>query len=406
MKKIFFLSKGVPDKNRKWGSTINSLVRKCFENENFEIISIYLDEINKESKIVDSNSKEYSFSIKLNFFEKITTWLINALTIFHFPLRRKFNIFIKSLDKPDVVICMNTLSGYIAQDIKCKKIIFVGENEKILYKNQILNKLNFNFFKSLIFFFKNVPYYLFSNISSCRLYNKFNRIFFWGYHDFLFYKKKLSFKKLSYIENPVEFKDQTDKQNVNTIDNNLINFQDKVKESNKYNILIIGHLRATHQVEGLTFFFKKVKKELMKINLWNNLNIFIIGKFEPNIFLKKISKFNNVHFTGFVENINYFYDNSDCNLIISTPNLGNRSRVLDFWINKTPVVMRGNSLNYPQLIDKFNGLFGISPKSIASAIKEVTSNEILKRKITLNGYETAKNSFDLKDFKQKLFREI
>ena len=68
--------------------------------------------------------------------------------------------------------------------------------------------------------------------------------------------------------------------------------------------------------------------------------------------------------------------------------------------------MRGNSLNYPQLIDKFNGLFGISPKSIASAIKEVTSNEILKRKITLNGYETAKNSFDFKDFKQKLFREI
>ena len=64
----------------------------------------------------------------------------------------------------------------------------------------------------------------------------------------------------------------------------------------------------------------------MKINLWNNLNIFIIRKFEPNIFLKKISKFNNVHFTGFVENINYFYDNSDYNLIISTPNLGNRSR--------------------------------------------------------------------------------
>ena len=65
--------------------------------------------------------------------------------------------------------------------------------------------------------------------------------------------------------------------------------------------------------------------------------------------------------------------------------------------------MRGNSLNYPQLIDKFNGLFGISPKSIASAIKEVTSNEILKRKITLNGYNS-KNSFDFKDFK-KLFRK-
>ena len=68
--------------------------------------------------------------------------------------------------------------------------------------------------------------------------------------------------------------------------------------------------------------------------------------------------------------------------------------------------MRGNSFNYPQLINKFNGLFGLSPKSIASAIKEVTSNEILKRKITLNGYKTAKNCFDVKNFREKLFREI
>ena len=66
MKKKFFLCKGVPDKNRKWGSVINSLVRKCLE-KNFEIISIYLDEINKESKIVDSNSKIFIF-YKVKFF--------------------------------------------------------------------------------------------------------------------------------------------------------------------------------------------------------------------------------------------------------------------------------------------------------------------------------------------------
>ena len=68
--------------------------------------------------------------------------------------------------------------------------------------------------------------------------------------------------------------------------------------------------------------------------------------------------------------------------------------------------MRGNNSNYPQLINRFNGLFGLSPKSIASAIKEVTSNEILKRKITLNGYKTAINCFDVKIFKEKLFKEI
>ena len=69
MKKIFFCARVFLIKIEN-GEVINGLVRKCLENENFELISIYLDEINKESKIVDLNNKEYSFSIKLNFFEK------------------------------------------------------------------------------------------------------------------------------------------------------------------------------------------------------------------------------------------------------------------------------------------------------------------------------------------------
>ncbi len=406
MKKIFFLSKGISNRNRNWGSAINGVVRHCLENESFEITNIYLDDEKNENKIINKNKKEYSFSIKLSFYEKIITWFINILSLFHFPLRRKFKSFINDLDKPDILICMNTLSGYLAQDIECKKIIFVGENEKILYKNLILNKLNLSFFKGLIFFFKNFIFYFFSDISSSRLYSKFDKTFFWGYHDYLFYKNKLSSDKVSYIENPIEFEKKIVNQNKNNIDDDLIHLEDKINQKDKHNILIIGHLRATHQVEGLTFFFKKVRKELIKINLWDNLNIFIIGKFEPNSFIKNISNLNNVYFTGFVKNIKYFYDNSDCNLIISTPNLGNRSRVIDFWINKTPIVIRGNNANFPHLIDGYNGLTGLSPKSIASAIKEVTSNEILKKTITLNGYKTAKTCFDLRDFKKKLFKEI
>ena len=99
---------------------------------------------------------------------------------------------------------------------------------------------------------------------------------------------------------------------------------------------IIGHLKATHQNEGLIYFFSKVKKELMEIDFWNKLNIFIIGKFKPSAKVRKISRYKNVFFTGFAEEIGYFYKKTDCNLLISTPDLGNRSRIAEFWVNKTP----------------------------------------------------------------------
>ena len=73
-----------------------------------------------------------------------------------------------------------------------------------------------------------------------------------------------------------------------------------MNEKNKFNLTIIGHLKATHQIEGLNFFFSKVKKELLKIDFWDKLNIFIIGKFEPNNHLKNISNYKNVFFKFFI----------------------------------------------------------------------------------------------------------
>ena len=90
-------------------------------------------------------------------------------------------------------------------------------------------------------------------------------------------------------------------------------------------------------------------------------------------------------------------------LIISNPSLGNRSRVVDFWIN-IYIYIYIYITQIPQLINRFNGLFGLSQKSIASAIKEVTSKNF-KRKMPLNGYKTAINCFDVKIFKENYLKK-
>ena len=93
-------------------------------------------------------------------------------------------------------------------------------------------------------------------------------------------------------------------------------------------------------------------------------------------------------------------------MLISTPDLGNRSRIADFWINQTPIVARLKTSHYPQIIDNYNGLIADTPKLIASKIKEVTTNQHLKKKIKINGFNTAMSCFKLSDFQNKIKKTI
>ena len=406
MKKVYFLCNGKTDLKRKWGSPINGIVEKFFNDKNYDVTSFYLNEELKKNHLHKTDQKKQEIIIKLNFIEKLISWFLNLICIFHFIEKIKFNSFLKNFEKPDVIVCMNTFSGYLVKNIKCKKIIFVGERQSLLYKNQIINRIKENYISGIFFLLKNIGFFIFADTSNIKLYKKFKHVFFWSYHDFLFFKKKISSNNIEYIANPII--NITNKKLSDKFESkeNKFFLEKLTKEKDKSNIVIIGHLKATHQIEGLIYFFNKVKRELLNINIWDKLNIFIIGKFEPNQYLKKISNYQNVYFTGFVDDISIFYRFADCNLVVSTPNLGNRSRIADFWINKTPVVARLDNINFPQIIHEYNALIGNNPNLIASHIKEVTTNKFLKNKIITNGYTTAINSFGLDQFKMKLDRII
>ena len=409
MKTVYFITDGVVERNRNWGSKIDSIIEDVLNERKYQIHSLYLSkDLEKldHTKIESNSPHTYVVSIKLNLIQKIISWILNFFSIFHFFEKKKFTKYIKNVDKPDLIICMNSLAGYVASHLDCKKILFVGQRQKNWYRTQIYNSLKENIISGTYFLIKNISFYLLADISNLILYKKFNKVFFWSYYDFNIFKNKVKKNVFSYIENPVlenQLKD-TNSDNYNEKINLL--YKNKLNEKNKFNLTIIGHLKATHQIEGLNFFFSKVKKELLKIDFWDKLNIFIIGKFEPNNHLKNISNYKNVFFTGFAEDLNYFYKKTDCNLLISTPDLGNRSRIADFWINQTPIVARLKPLHYPQIINNFNGLIAVTPKTIASKIKEVTTNENLKKKIKINGFNTGMSCFKLSDFRNKIEKTI
>ena len=409
MKTVYFITDGVVERNRNWGSKIDSIVEKILKEQDFKVNIFYLT---KDLEKLDENDIEnYSkttqiISIKLNYFQKVVSWFLNLISIFHYFENRKFKYVIKNYNKPDLIICMNSLAGYVANNIESKKIIFVGQRQKNLYRTLIYNALKENIFSGSYFLFKNIGFYLLADISNVNLFNKFNKVFFWSYYDFNTFKSRDKKNVFSYIENPIlESQIKNIDNNKNYINDNYP-YKNELEEKNKFKLTIIGHLKATHQNEGLIYFFSRVKKELMKIDFWDKLNIFVIGKFEPSKSVKKISNYKNVYFTGFAKEISYFYMKTDCNLLISTPDLGNRSRIAEFWVNKTPVVARIKNIHYPQIIDNYNSLIAYTPKLIASKIKEVTTNENIKNKIIMNGFLTGKSCFKLDEFKNKFENTI
>ena len=157
----------------------------------------------------------------------------------------------------DLIICMSYLAGYSAIDIKSKKILFVGQRQKNLYRTLIYNRLKENIFFGFYFLLKNISFYLFADIANIKLFKKFNKVFFWSYYDFSKFKSKDKENAFNYIENPVLETQIKNIDNDKNYKNNNYLFQKELDEKNKYNLTIIGHLKATHQNEGLIYFSQK-----------------------------------------------------------------------------------------------------------------------------------------------------
>ena len=73
MKKVYFITDGVVDRNRNWGSKIDSIVENILKKQDYEIYTFYiskeLDKLDKHSIENNSNFTQL-VSAKLNLLEK------------------------------------------------------------------------------------------------------------------------------------------------------------------------------------------------------------------------------------------------------------------------------------------------------------------------------------------------
>lgn len=407
IKKITFVCKGIP--REVHNSNLHNTVHNILDKE-FKLISYFLEEDhslfkNNENYFYLNNDKT-KIVVKINKLNLVQKILSFFLIVFKKHLifeKKNFLNLTKGLET-DLVICFNWFSGYFSEHICSKKILFIGERQKILYQQMIINNLKIKLVTGILFLLKNIFFFIFIERSNMKLIKKFSRVYCWPFNDFIYFLDK-GLKNVNYLENPLSF-EETDKFNLEK-DYELKKYKDIIEEKNKFNFLIVGHLKATHQIEGFHFFFNKVVPLLIKRNLFDKMNIFIIGKYKADKYTKKISNFKNVFFTGFVKNIKYFYENCDCNLLVTKPDLGNRHRISDFWFNKTFVISRTSQNYYPQLIHDFNCLVSKNENDLVEQISKFMDMTVEERnKIVDNGYKTCLSFFSINSFKNKLIEII
>ena len=87
MKKVYFLTDGIVERQRNWGSKIDSIVEDVLKKQDYEFYSFYLtkelDKLGKPTFINDS-PKINIVSIRLNLAKKFFSWILNLFSVFHF----------------------------------------------------------------------------------------------------------------------------------------------------------------------------------------------------------------------------------------------------------------------------------------------------------------------------------
>ena len=151
----------------------------------------------------------------------------------------------------------------------------------------------------------------------------------------------------------------------------------------------IGNLNATGNYNGFKYLLKEIIPRIKDKNL--RFNIFGRGSFP-----EKFNSYKNntlLKIKGFVRDIDKSILRSKFCLILNNAYknslVGGYTRVIYYFsMNKCLVAHKNLRKSMPELKHNFNCLLGSSPKEIIKLLKIASNNDILRKKIELNAYNT------------------
>lgn len=170
--------------------------------------------------------------------------------------------------------------------------------------------------------------------------------------------------------------------------------RDRVDRNGRPRLLLIGHLRGTSTLDGLTRFGEEVLPELERELGPDAFEVRIVGAHDPPPHLARLLARPSVRLLGVVEDVDAEFAAADVTVVPTSVALGTRVRILSAFSHGCPVVAhRANSTGIPELADERNVLLGNTGRELANGILRLLDDRLLARSLEQEGRETYERFF-------------
>lgn len=159
----------------------------------------------------------------------------------------------------------------------------------------------------------------------------------------------------------------------------------------KLKMLHLGAIQHLPSYRSLEYLFKDIFPRLSS-DLINHIELTIVGNVIEggrSKYIKELAKpFQNVVFTGYVDDIRPFYEESDLQIVASTDSAGIRTRIIESFTYGLPVLSTTIGCNGIKGIEsKKNILIADTPEEFIGAFKTILSQPEMLKTIKHNAFD-------------------
>jgi glycosyltransferase involved in cell wall biosynthesis len=157
---------------------------------------------------------------------------------------------------------------------------------------------------------------------------------------------------------------------------------------NDPNVIFIGGMHWPPNNEGVIWFINNVYPILM--DKYPELKIFFIGKNPP----ENLLNLKNVHFPGYVLDLESFWEISRVFIVPLLSGGGMRVKILEAWAKGIPVVSTSIGAEGIRYTKDKDIIIADKPQEFADGIFSVLDNQELTQRLSISGRETVEIYYD------------
>lgn len=158
------------------------------------------------------------------------------------------------------------------------------------------------------------------------------------------------------------------------------------------NIITLGTLHYPPNADGIRWFIQKVYP-LVKTN-FTNVTLTVIGKNPPSDFLLAASQDSSIQITGYVPDLEPYFQQAALIVVPVRAGSGMRVRILEAFSRAIPVVTTTIGLEGIAASLESDVLVGDSPEEFSSQVCRLLADPSLQDKLAENGRRLAENKYD------------